>query len=231
MTTLNNRPAQQLTGAELLQKVKELGDISKTGLCLARGYTRGNDEEGNPRPHFTAFYEALLEAKGVELQLPKEEEKEEPVLSGLSLQGFTDEVFEHVQEARKLLPNDRPVLDKVCALTQLAALLKHHQDAVQSLELEGKNPEAWINDVERLNESIRLLLSVDLGTNDYWYRVDETAPKAERKGETNVGLKVFTDVVRKANALQAEVDQLKKQLGERQAKKSGLLNWLFPATF
>jgi hypothetical protein len=55
-----------LTGSELLAKVKELGDVSKSDLVRAAGYvsTKKDDSE---RLNFTAFYEALLEAKGVSL--------------------------------------------------------------------------------------------------------------------------------------------------------------------
>lgn len=53
-----------LTGSELLATVKELGDASKTDLVRAAGYvTRLKD--GSERLNFTAFYEALLDAKGV----------------------------------------------------------------------------------------------------------------------------------------------------------------------
>ena len=50
-----------LTGPELLAKVKELGAVSKSEMVRACGYTT------NDRLNFTAFYEALLEAKGVSL--------------------------------------------------------------------------------------------------------------------------------------------------------------------
>ena len=50
-----------LTGPELLAKVKELGAVSKSEMVRACGYTT------NDRLNFTAFYEALLQAKGVEL--------------------------------------------------------------------------------------------------------------------------------------------------------------------
>ena len=55
-----------LTGSDLLNKVKELGDISKSDLVRSCGYvtTKKNGEE---RLNFTSFYEALLEAKGVSL--------------------------------------------------------------------------------------------------------------------------------------------------------------------
>jgi hypothetical protein len=55
-----------LTGADLLAKVKELGDASKSDLVRAAGYV-STKKDGSERLNFTAFYEALLEAKGVNL--------------------------------------------------------------------------------------------------------------------------------------------------------------------
>ena len=55
-----------LAGTELLSKVKELGDVSKTDMATACGYV-SKKKDGSDRVNFTAFYEALLSAKGVEL--------------------------------------------------------------------------------------------------------------------------------------------------------------------
>jgi len=55
-----------LTGSELLAKVKELGDVSKSDLVRACGYVSAK-KNGSKRLNFTAFYEALLEAKGINL--------------------------------------------------------------------------------------------------------------------------------------------------------------------
>ena len=55
-----------LTGTDLLAKVKELGDVSKTDLATQCGYV-SKKKDGSERVNFTAFYEALLGAKGVEL--------------------------------------------------------------------------------------------------------------------------------------------------------------------
>ena len=55
-----------LTGAELLAKVKEMGDASKTDLATACGYV-SQKKDGSDRVNFTAFYEALLNAKGIDL--------------------------------------------------------------------------------------------------------------------------------------------------------------------
>ena len=55
-----------LTGQELLAKVKELGDASKSELVRSCGYV-STKKDGGERLNFTAFYEALLEAKGFSL--------------------------------------------------------------------------------------------------------------------------------------------------------------------
>jgi hypothetical protein len=55
-----------LTGPDLLAKVKELGNASKSDLVRACGYV-SSKKDGSERLNFTAFYEALLEAKGVSL--------------------------------------------------------------------------------------------------------------------------------------------------------------------
>jgi hypothetical protein len=55
-----------LTGPELLAKVKELGDVSKSELVRECGYV-STKKDGSERLNFTAFYEALLGAKGVNL--------------------------------------------------------------------------------------------------------------------------------------------------------------------
>ena len=55
-----------LTGSDLLAKVKELGDASKSDLVRACGYV-STKKNGGERLNFTAFYEALLEAKGINL--------------------------------------------------------------------------------------------------------------------------------------------------------------------
>ena len=53
-----------LVGTELLAKVKDLGDVSKSELVRSCGYV-SSKKDGAERLNFTAFYEALLEAKGL----------------------------------------------------------------------------------------------------------------------------------------------------------------------
>ena len=55
-----------LTGADLMAKVKDLGDVSKSDLVRACGYV-SQKKDGSERLNFTAFYEALLNAKGLDL--------------------------------------------------------------------------------------------------------------------------------------------------------------------
>jgi len=55
-----------LTGSDLLTKVKDLGDVSKSDIVRACGYV-STKKDGGERLNFTAFYEAVLEAKGISL--------------------------------------------------------------------------------------------------------------------------------------------------------------------
>ena len=55
-----------LTGSDLLAKVKELGDVSKSDLVRACGYV-STKKNGGERLNFTACWEAILEAKGIGL--------------------------------------------------------------------------------------------------------------------------------------------------------------------
>jgi hypothetical protein len=55
-----------LTGSDLLARVKDMGDASKSDMVRACGYV-STKKDGSERLNFTAFYEALLDAKGVSL--------------------------------------------------------------------------------------------------------------------------------------------------------------------
>ena len=77
-TAKNPKPVEikPLTGEDLLNKVREIGDVSKSKLVEACGYIIPAKGNNKPRLHYTAFYEALLTAKGVDLdQLKKEVSK------------------------------------------------------------------------------------------------------------------------------------------------------------
>ena len=66
MIYISKRSFSMLTGSDLLAKVKELGDVSKSDLVRECGYV-SNKKDGGERLNFTAFYEALLDPKGVNL--------------------------------------------------------------------------------------------------------------------------------------------------------------------
>lgn len=55
-----------LTGADLLDKLKQLGDRPRSELVRDCGYVTTRSD-GQERLNFTAFYEALLDAKGMQL--------------------------------------------------------------------------------------------------------------------------------------------------------------------
>lgn len=59
-----------LSGSALLAKLRELPDASKAELVRACGYV-SLKRDGSERLNYTAFYEALLIAKGVEVGLPR----------------------------------------------------------------------------------------------------------------------------------------------------------------
>ena len=88
-----------LTGSELLAKVKELGDASKSDLVRACGYV-SDKKDGGDRLNFTAFYEALLEAMDGKRVVHHHTHRQDDILTVLRLQkefGFRV-VLHHVSE-------------------------------------------------------------------------------------------------------------------------------------
>ena len=62
---LEKTPIEPLKGEELLEKVKEFSHVSKSELVQVCGYFVSTPK--GDRLNYTAFYEALLEAKGISL--------------------------------------------------------------------------------------------------------------------------------------------------------------------
>lgn len=58
--------AEKLKGDELLERLKGLGEVGKTEKARACGYFSVK-KDGTLRYNFTALYQAIAEAKGVEL--------------------------------------------------------------------------------------------------------------------------------------------------------------------
>ena len=67
-------PLAPLIGTELLSKIKELGDISKADMAKKCGYV-SKHQDGSEKILLTDFYEALLSAKGVDIE--SEENKQD----------------------------------------------------------------------------------------------------------------------------------------------------------
>ncbi len=55
-----------LTGSDLLAKFKEIEGLSESEQCRACGYV-STKKNGEPRLNYTAYYKALLEAKGMKM--------------------------------------------------------------------------------------------------------------------------------------------------------------------
>ena len=55
-----------LTGSDLLAKFKEVEGLSDSEQCRACGYV-STKKNGEPRLKYTAYYKALLEAKGMKM--------------------------------------------------------------------------------------------------------------------------------------------------------------------
>jgi AbrB-like transcriptional regulator len=66
-----------LTGPDLLARIKELGSIPRSELVRKCGYV-STRKDGRQRLNFTAFYEALLEAKGMHLGVATNRERRRP---------------------------------------------------------------------------------------------------------------------------------------------------------
>ena len=58
-----------LKGTELLDTIRSMETASRTEQCLACGYVRENG-----KPAFTAFYEAILDARGITINESEPEE-------------------------------------------------------------------------------------------------------------------------------------------------------------
>ena len=73
MTTTSHLVAP-LTGEDLLAKLQELGELSKSELCRKCGYVyTDRREDGTERLAFTDFFTAILDAKGETLDVKEVE--------------------------------------------------------------------------------------------------------------------------------------------------------------
>lgn len=85
--------ATQVTGSGLLSLVNDYGsEAPKSQLVAAAGYIRPDGKLA-----WTAFYEALLEAKGINPAISKDEDEEYDELSS-NAQGLYDEIHDRIGE-------------------------------------------------------------------------------------------------------------------------------------
>ena len=101
----------QLTGPELLAKLKSLGDVSKTEKCDATGYYTIRDD-GSRRYNYTSMYKAIAEANGVSLQ-PKRRGKRKLAWQASVLTTGAILVGTRYCQELGLKPGDRVVLTKI----------------------------------------------------------------------------------------------------------------------
>lgn len=101
----------QLTGPELLAKLKTLGDVSKTHKCDATGYYTIRDD-GSRRYNYTAMYKAIAEANGVTLQPTRRGKRKLAWEASVLTTGAILVGTRYCQELG-LEPGDRVVLTKI----------------------------------------------------------------------------------------------------------------------
>ena len=100
----------QLTGAELLTKLKSLGDVSKSDKCDATGYYTIK-VDGRRRYNYTALYQAIAEANGVSLS-PRRRGKRKLAWEAAVLTTGAILVGTRYCQELGLEPGDRVVLTK-----------------------------------------------------------------------------------------------------------------------
>lgn len=160
----------RLTGDALLAKAKELGDITKPDLARALGYVE-YEEDGTEHLCFTELYEALLEAKGVDLSLMNEDKK---------INGMTrTELLNHLWGQLNFdgySQDDALTACKYFAISMLTKFENFHLDVAKILDEDGQteNSKGWKEDAAYLAKSREYLAAVRMSEKDEMY--SETAP-------------------------------------------------------
>ena len=153
-----------LTGEELLSKVKELGDCSKIELTEGCGYVEIN-EDGTKRIRFTDFYEALLQAKGIELDQEKVH-----LYNGLTFEQLLPKLLEQIT-----VPNayegDFALIHKYMSAIIINKLKNHHYDVANEYEKKADyaNANSWRADGRKLQKAYDLLTNVNMASYDAIY--------------------------------------------------------------
>jgi len=136
-----------LKGNELLLKVEEFGDASKSDIVEACGYAT-KKKNGQTAYNYTAFYEALLEARGVYIGAKRNADEEKD--------GIKSSSVEVIQDDTKLSEN---------ALTKSEKITQVNKSLCKS-EIADLMNKRW----EEVNRAIKKL---GLDNNQSVYKMDE----------------------------------------------------------
>ena len=165
---------ERLTGTSLLEKIKELGDVSKSDLVKACGYV-STRKDGGERLDFTAFYEALLEAKGVNLASEEEVENVTPekevekinvtnddwesleddeAIDRLKEKGLPKEIFSHFVDSENWEVRQAIALNQETPSDVIEQLREDEDDDVKNAVAYRELSKEWrdLDDDERLDK-------------------------------------------------------------------------------
>ena len=155
--------AVALTGDDLLNRVKELGDVDKGDLLRGCGYA--TYEDGEEKLLFKEFYNALLEAKGIDTNWDEMNETGRKVFGEYT----HAQMLEWWREARldfkqfgELMPN----AVKWIAIMSLEGLAAIHRQQAENKNTDENEREFWKADAEKLEDIIARVQGVHLGGDE-----------------------------------------------------------------
>jgi hypothetical protein len=153
-----------LTGEELLSKVRQLGDCSKTELAEGCGYVKIN-EDGTKCILFTELYESLLQAKGVEL-----DQGQEHLYHGLTFEQLLPKLYEQVSVSDNY-EGDMALIHKYMGAIIINKLKNHHYDVANEYEKKAdySTANSWRADGRKLQKAYDLISNVSMASYDAIY--------------------------------------------------------------
>ena len=175
MTTLNNRTAQGLTGTDLLNRVKELGDIDAADLARACGYVTTN-EDGTQKLEFKRMYTALLEAKGLEINYDKLNQE---IVFAEFTRGEVDEWWQTNKPDFKAFGNRSLDAVKWVTIQMLEVLRAYHRINARNSNLDEEQRGYWDEDAKRLDDIIARTQGIQLGEDDKQFQPYEEKHKVD----------------------------------------------------
>jgi hypothetical protein len=159
------RMTTPLTGEALLARVKELGDLTNTELVEACGYV-SIEEDGSRRLLSNEFYEALLTAKGCELDL-----QQSHLYAGLTFEQLIPVLNEKVG-LDDTYGSDSPLIHKYMAALIINNLKGWKFDVANAYEKDGdiQRGNQWREDGRLLANVYNTLVGVRISEHDEIYK-------------------------------------------------------------